>query len=93
MDFNIYYYYYKRVITQKMNIYDADISIYKYYRTMRNTANNADLIKLTKSLIYQNYWCDCVMYEFLRCNEDIETVIDRIQIKSWYRFYLTGYLW
>ena len=76
-----------------MNIYEADMSVYKYYRAEYHYGHNADLIGIAKDIIYQNYWCDCVMYEFLRCNEDIETVIGRIQIKSWYRFYLTGYLW
>ena len=76
-----------------MNIYEADISTYKYFRAEYNFSHNSELIGIAKDLIYQNYWCDCVMFEFLRCNKDIEDVIKDIKIKSWDEFFDTGYLW
>jgi hypothetical protein len=76
-----------------MNIYEADMSVYKYYRAEYHYGHNADLIGIAKDIIYQNYWCDCVMYDFFRCNDDLQTVIDRVKIKSWDEFFNTGYLW
>jgi len=76
-----------------MNIYEIDISTYKYFRSEYNFANRSELIGIAKDLIYQNFWCDCVMFEFLRSNDNIEDVIKNIKIKSWDEFFDTGYLW
>jgi len=75
------------------NIYEADISLYKYYRLEYNFADCSDLIELAKEIIYQNYWCDCVMFEFLRSDYEIEDVIKNIKIKSWEEYIRTGLLW
>jgi hypothetical protein len=76
-----------------MTIYYADLSIYKEYRAEYIFGHNAELIGIAKDIIYQNFWCDTVMYDFFRCNDDLETVIARTKIKSWDEYYDTGSLW
>jgi hypothetical protein len=76
-----------------MSIYEADISIYKYYRSEYKFANYGELMSINKDIIYQNYWCDCVMQQFLNSNDFIQDIVDMITIKSWDKYYDSGCLW
>jgi hypothetical protein len=78
------------------SVYDAvDLDFYKDTRDEVRCPFPLDcrmLMGMAKEMIYYNHWSNSVMWEYLRSNDDISSVIGYVNIPSLEEYFNTGKL-
>lgn len=74
------------------NVYEFDIDFYDEFKYEMEHYSMMDLICLSREMIYYNHLTNEIMFEFLRTNEDLYSIIERIKIKSLDEYMQTGML-
>jgi hypothetical protein len=87
-----------RVITKQAmsSVYEAiDLEFYKDTRDEVRCAFALDcrmLMGMAKEMIYYNHWSNSVMFEYLRSNDDISLVIEKVDVPTLEEYFNTGKL-
>jgi hypothetical protein len=71
-------------------VYDTDLSFYKEMRAFHcRFETQQSWMAKTKEMNYYNHWANSVMFEFLRSDDDITTVIQNAKVKTIEEYFST----